>query len=109
MTWFAGYSDASRGPTVILGYDGDNWHVRNAIRIDVRGGVPHMRDVDGTPITDLTAYLNAEAAKTGAEWIVVSASRKERIGGVIAILDDCRKAHVKAIVLNQYMDAFASK
>ena len=109
MSWFAGYSDTSRGPKVILGYDGDYWRVKNAIRVDVRRGVPHMRDVDGTPIRDLTAYINAEVAKTGAEWVVVSTSRDEKIGGVIAVLDDCRKARVKAIVLNEYLDAVASK
>lgn len=109
VSWFAGYADTSRGPKVILGYDGDYWRVKNAIRIDVRGGVPHMRDVDGTPIKDLTAYVDAEAARTGSEWVVVTASRKEKLGSVVAVLDDCQKARVKAIVLNQYLDAFASR
>jgi ABC-type sugar transport system substrate-binding protein len=106
---FAGEARSSQEPRVILGNDSGYWRVKNAIRIDVLRGVPHMRDVDGTPITDLTAYVDAEAAKIGAEWVVISASKEEKIGGVIAVIDDCRKARVKGIVLNAYWHPFASK
>ncbi|HVU17581.1 MAG TPA: hypothetical protein VHD32_11685 [Candidatus Didemnitutus sp.] len=109
VSWFPDYGDTSGRPPVVFGFDGDYWRVRKAIRIDVRHGVPHMRDVDGTPIADLSSYIDAEKKVTGAEWIVVTASREEKIGDVIAVIDVCRKSSVKGIVLNGYLDAFARR
>lgn len=109
-SWFAGYAEpASKGPKVIIGHDSQYWRLKNVIRVDVRQGIPHTRDHDSMPITDLISYIDAEAAKTGAEYVVVSASREEKIGGVVAVIDECRKTRVRAVVLNEYLDAFAAK
>ncbi|MDP2137077.1 MAG: hypothetical protein Q8J74_04415 [Candidatus Didemnitutus sp.] len=109
-TWFARYAEASSaGPRVILGHDSEYWRVKRTIRVDVRQGIPHTRSADGMPIRDLVSYINAEIARTGVDSVVVSASREERIGGVVAVIDECRKSRVRVVVLNQYLDAFASK
>lgn len=109
-SWFAGYAEpASKGPKVIIGHDSQYWRLKNVIRVDVRQGIPHTRDQSGIPIRDLVSYIDAEAAKTGAEYVVVSASREEKLGSVVAVIDECRKARVRAVVLNEYLDAFAAK
>ncbi len=109
-SWFAGYADTpSKSPKVIIGHDSQYWTVKSAIRIDVRRGIPHTRDKDGAPIVDLVSYIDAEVARTGADYVVVSASREEKIGGVIAVIDECRKARVKAVIINEYLDAYAAK
>ncbi len=111
LSWFVGHyaEPTSKGPRVIIGHDGEYWRVKNAIRVDVRQGIPHTRDQDGIPIRDLVGYIDAEAVKTGAEYVVISASREEKIGGVVAVIDECRKTRVRAVILNEYLDAFAAK
>ena len=109
-SWFASYAEPARkGPKVMLGHDSQYWRLRNVIRVDVRQGIPHTRDQDGIPIRDLVSYIDAEATKTGAEYVVVSASKDERIGGVVAIIDECRKTRVRAVILNEHSNAFAAK
>src|SRR4051812_47889876 len=81
-SWFAGHAEpASKGPRVIIGHDSQFWRLRNVVRVDVRQGLPHTRDQDGVPIKDLVSYIDVEAARTGAEYVVISASREEKIGG----------------------------
>ena len=109
-TWFAGFTESnSTSPRVILGHDSEYWRMRNTIRVDVRQGIPHTRTGDGVPIRDLVRYINTEIARTGVDSVVVSASREEKIGGVVAVIDECRKSRVRVVVLNEYLDTFASK
>ncbi len=109
-SWFAGYSEPpSKGPRVIIGHDSQYWRLKNVVRVDVRQGIPHTRDQDGIPIRDLVSYIDAEAARTGAEYVVVSASHEEKIGGVVAVIDECRKTRMRAVILNEYLDAYAAK
>ncbi len=108
--WFAGYAEPqSKGPKVIIGHDSEYWRLKNVVRVDVRQGIPHTRDQDGIPIRDLVSYVDAEAARTGAEYVVISASHEEKIGGVVAVIDECRKTRVRAVILNEYLDAYAAK
>ena len=94
---------------VILGHDSQHWRMKNTIRVDVRQGIPHTRNGDGIPIMDLVSYINAEAARAGVDSVVVSASREEKVGGVVTVIDECRKTRVKVIVLNEYLDALTNK
>lgn len=71
-----------KGPRVVLWFDTPYYPVKNAIRIDVRGGLPHTR-ADETPIRDLSSYVNSEISRTGSEWLVVTASSEEKIGDVL--------------------------
>lgn len=109
-SWFAGYAEQpSKDPRVIIGHDSQYWRLKNVIRVDVRQGLPHTRNQDGIPIRDLISYIDAEVARTGAEYVVVSASREEKIGGVVAVIDECRKTRVSVVILNEYLDEFAAK
>jgi hypothetical protein len=109
-SWIAGYAEpSSKGPRVIMGEDSQYWRLKNVVRVDVRQGLPHTRDRGGVPIRDLVSYIDAEAGRTGAEYVVISASREEKIGGVVAVIDECRKTRVRAVILNEYLDAFAAK
>jgi hypothetical protein len=109
-SWPSGVAEASsRGPNVILWEDSIYSRVKNAVRVDVWGGIPHGREAGGGPITDLVSYIDAAVSQTGAEYVVVSVSRTEKIGDVVAVIDECRKTRVKTVVLNWYMDEFAEK
>lgn len=109
-SWLSSYADPqSKDPRVIIGYDGPYWRLKNVVRVDVRNGVPHTRDRDGIPLSDIVSYVNAEASRIGSEFVVVSASPEEKMGAVVAVIDECRKARVKAVVLNESMDAISTK
>jgi hypothetical protein len=91
----------ARQPVVMLGYDGPYWHVADAIRIDVKGGVPHRRS-DGGVIDDVQAYVNSALLQNPRSWVVVSAAVDERFGGIVQVVDACRATHAKGIVVNQF-------
>jgi hypothetical protein len=95
-----GYPE-EKGPKVLLGYDGPYWRVADAIRIDVRRGVPHTR-VDEAPIEDVARYVTAQLQKKDDAWVVVTASRDEKLGDIVRVLDACRTTRVHGIVLNQF-------
>jgi len=95
------------GPQVVLGYDGPEGRVGSAVRVDVLNGVPHTRGKDRRPIEDVTAYVNEELSKTGATWVVVTASRDESYGGVVSVIDACKRTRAHAIVLNENVDGDA--
>lgn len=94
---------------MVVGYDGPYWHLKNVVRVDVRDGIPHTRDRDGIPLTDIVSYINAETTRTGSEFVVVSAAPGEKMGAVVAVIDECRKSRVKAVVLNESLDAISAK
>jgi len=102
-------SDSSGEPQVIFGGYNGTLRLEDAIRIDVRGGVPHMRAGVETPIADLQSFLEAEVKSTKANCIVVTASREEKIGDVVAGIDVCRKARVRGVILNPFLDEFARR
>lgn len=109
-TWVAGFAETpSSGPRVIIGHDSHLWRLKNVVRVDVRQGIPHTRDHGGIPIRDLVGYIDAEVARTGAEYVVISASEVEKMGGVVAVIDECRRTRVRAVILNEYFDAVAAK
>jgi hypothetical protein len=90
-----------KGPRVLLGYDGPYWKVAEAIRIDVRRGIPHTR-VDEAPIENVASYVAAQLEKNASAWIVITASTDEKLGDVIRVIDACRTTRVRGIVLNQF-------
>jgi hypothetical protein len=100
---------SSSGPNVILWDDSIYSRVKNAVRVDVWGGIPHGREAGSVPIKDLVSYIDAAVSQTGAEYVVVSVSSTEKIGDVVTVIDDCRKTHVKTVVLNWDTDTFAVK
>ena len=106
---YEGESDSSGEPQVIFGGYNGTLRLNDAIRIDVRGGVPHLRAGVGAPIADLQSYLDAEVKSTKANCIVVTASREEKIGDVVAVIDVCRKARVRGIIINPFLDELARR
>lgn len=109
-SWRSSYAELqSKDPRVVVGYDGPYWHLKNVVRVDVRDGIPHTRDHDGIPLTDIVSYINAETTRTGSEFVVVSAAPGEKMGAVVAVIDECRKSRVKAVVLNESLDAISAK
>ena len=88
-----------KGPTVLLGYDGPYARVAEAIRIDVRRGVPHTR-IDEAPIEDVARYVTSQLEKKEEALVVVTAKTDEKFGDVVRVVDACRKTRVHGIVLN---------
>lgn len=90
----------SKGPKVLLGYDGPDWRIADAIRIDVRRGVPHTR-VDGAAIEDVARYVTAQLQRKDDSWVVVTATTDEKFGDIVRVVDACRTTRVRGIILNQ--------
>jgi len=88
-----------KGPRVQIGYDGPSYRVANAIRIDVRRGVPYTREEED-PIRDVARYVTEQLDRKGSQWVVVSASNEEKLGDVLKVIDACRTTRVHGIVVN---------
>ena len=83
-----------------FGYDGPYERIADAIRIDVRRGVPHTR-VDEAPIEDVARYVTAQLERKEDAWVVVTASTDEKFGDIVRVVDACRSTRARGIVLNQ--------
>jgi hypothetical protein len=100
-TWVTRYEKDDGGAPVRVWFDFP-WHrLAKTVRVDVRDGVPRRRDGNRDIILELDSFLKAELAQTQSEWILVTASFDERIEPVIAVIDQCRKHPVKAVLINQ--------
>jgi len=89
----------ARGVPVIAWYDSARHRLKDAIRIDIVGGVALERK-DHVPVGDVISYVNREAVDTRQNFVVVTVAEGERLGDVVRVVDECRQTRATEVVVN---------
>ena len=95
----AGSDVKGRGVPVIAWYDSAKHRLKDAIRIDVVGGVALERG-DHVPVGDVISYVNRESVDTRDNFVVVTVADGEKLGDVVRIVDQCRQTRATEVVVN---------
>jgi hypothetical protein len=79
----------------------DEWRAKKAARLSILQGEAFASG-SHIPREEIRAFLDAKVASGEIDYVIVFPQKGARWGEIIAIVDECRRSHVRIVLLNQY-------